>query len=441
MTKQKDDDEQEIDGAVDGVVEDRSTSNLVALTGGYITTEVVTDQNADRIRARIQEISKRLDDDRLELGALFYSVRSKAIYSKWVNPQTGKPFQTWEEYVDVETHFHVRNIHHMVAMWWWFSALQHFPKIRELIREVGWTKARVLVGLVDDGNYEQWFAEARALARPDLERVARVALDKAGVSRRQGLALQRPAEKSALPPPPPKSEVPDLAQGQESRDSGQIASDADERVDVDPVKKATSKGVDVAPVNTTPVATGTTASHAAGDPADIRQGISVPTEEERATTRIEWTAKIDREQEDHIEMAVAATYDVLKETMDLTKRPAKSEVGRGLALEMMATHFLSFYSGAAATVKDLRSRIYFRDIMKGLEKNFGVFVIALDQKKGTVVYGVPDEALESIEAKLGVDIVAIKKGTNEVVYGWDTAQRIESLVSGEETEEPEGEDR
>jgi hypothetical protein len=438
VTKKKSDDEQNDEaGAIDGIVED---SNLVALTGGYITTEVVTDEHADRIRSRIQEISKRLDDDRLELGALFYSVRSKAIYSKWVNPNTGKPFQTWEEYVDVETHFHVRNIHHMVAMWWWFSALQHFPKVRELIREVGWTKARVLVGLADDSNYEKWFAEARALARPDLERVARVALDKAGVPRRQGLSLQRPSEKSALPPPPSAAEVGGLAQGQ-----GQPAGEDDDvhdGVDTDPVKSAQAKGVDVAPVNTTPVATGTTASHPTGD-QEPRQGIAVPTEEERATTKVRWTAEVDLEQERHIEAAVAATYDVLKETMDLTKRPAKSEVGRGLALEMMATHFLSFYSGAAATVKDLRNRIYFRDIMKGLEKNFGVFVIAIDQKKGTIVHGVPDEALEAIEAKLGVDIVALKKGTNEVVFGWDTAQKIESLVSSEadEGQEDEGDDR
>lgn len=419
------------DDVLEGVVEtETDTANLVALTGGLIHPEVVEDEEANRIRHRILEISRRVDDDKLELGALFFRVRVSALYTKWANPATGKPFQRWDEYVEQETSFSLRSISHMVAIWFWFSALNQFPRVRELIRQVGWRKASVLVGLADDHNFEQWFALANKLPREELELNAKAAMNKAGLARRPSL-LQKPNPKAQLPAPPSTEGEP----GSEER------VDTSVRLTDTQGAPKTSVAVDGDPSDSKPVN-----EHPArpmGGAAEDRKGVDAPSEEDLAAyekKKVRWSALMDEAQQKHVEAAVAATYDVLKDAGTMKERPASAEVGRGLALEMMATHALAFYSGANAVNKDLRSRIFFGDIMKGLETNFGVFVIAIDQKKGTIVHGLPDEVFEALERKLGVDIVAIKKGTNECVYGWDTATRLEEMVSSEPAAEAPGGD-
>jgi len=416
----------------DEEIDDRF-DHLVPVTGGLIHTEVMEDDESNAIRFRIQEMERKVDEHKLELGALFYRVRLNAVYTRWTNPITGQPYQTWEEYVDTESSFSTRSINHMVAMWWWFHELQSFPQIREHIRQVGWTKARVLVGLADDQNWEKWFELASRVDRKKLEVHARAAMDKAGVPRRPSLGLGRPN---------PKGVMPEVIDVEPEPEGGAEGADWKSR-DTDPaIGQPKTFGVTPADqvVGTAEEAVKAPATMPIGGEAD-RSGIEPPSKEDLDAyqeKRVWWRVLVEEGQKEHIENAVRAAYDVVKDTRDMSKRPSKDEVGMGMGLEMMAHHFLSFYSGSAAVNKDLRSRIFFGDIMKGLETNFGVDVIAIDRKKGTILHGMPDEAFESIEKRLGVELIALKKGTNEVVYGWDTAARIDSMVP---EDGDEGEDR
>lgn len=402
--------------------------HLVPVTGGLIHAEVMEDDESNAVRFRIQEMERKVDEHKLELGALFYRVRLNATYTRWASPITGKPYQTWEEYVDTESSFGVRSINQMIAMWWWFSELNAFPQIREAIRRIGWTKARVLVGLVDDTNWDKWFELASRLDRKKLETHARAAMDKAGVPRRPSLGLGRPNPKGVLPdvvdvePEPEEDSEDPTRMDWKTRDV-----DKPETTGATPVDEVIKSPEDT--VNTRPAAP--VGGQADPEPQE-RAGIAPPSTEDLdafKSKRVWWRVLVEEGQKEHIENAVRAAYDVVKETRDLTKRPTKDEIGMGLGLEMMATHFLAFYSGSAAVNKDLRSRIYFGDIMKGLETSFGVDVIAIDRKTGKILHGIPDEAFEAIEKRLGVDVIALKKGSNEVVYGWDTAAKIDSMVS------------
>ena len=125
------------------------------------------------------------------------------MFLRWTSPTTGQPYATWDEYVDHESGFSVRSINYMVAIWWWFSALKSFPIIKDLIREIGWKKARALVGIADDANYEQWFERARQRPFERLDHEARIALRKAGIAKRPTAGLPaslRPDPKGMKPP-------------------------------------------------------------------------------------------------------------------------------------------------------------------------------------------------------------------------------------------------
>lgn len=403
---------------------DTRFDHLVPVTGSFVQTEVVEDDESDNIRHRIQEITRRVDENRLELGALFFKVRLNAIYVRWKSPVTGKPYQTWEEYVDTESAFSVRSIQHMVAMWWWFSELTAFPKIRQRINEIGWGKARILVGLADDTNYDAWFQLAEKTPQAKLAVSARAAMDKVGIPRRPSIGVARPDPKGILPPVIDTTAADDVVEKEPAATGGQAVAKLAGDAITSPVNKA--------PVNATPTAP------LRGD--GERKGVDVPTDADMsayAEKKVLWSAEMDAVQTKHVEDAVAVTYDVLKDSGAMKDRPAKSEVGRGLALEMMATHFLSFYSGANAVNKGVRTRIFLGDIMKGLEKNFGIDVVIVDRKSGEVLYGAGDDLFGALEKKLGVQIVALKAGTSECVYGYDSLTRI---AGAGEPDEGEGEE-
>lgn len=406
--------------AVDADSDDRF-DHLVPVTGGLIHTEVVEDDEVDRIRYRIQDITRRVDESRLELGALFFRVRLNAIYVRWTSPVTGKKYQTWEEYVDTESAFSVRSIQHMVAMWWWFSELNAFPQIKDRINGIGWGKARILVGLADDQNYEAWFSLAETVPQAKLAMSARAAMDKVGIPRRPSVGVARPDPKGVLPSQP--SAPPDVAHAA-VKESLTVPVDATP-VDVDPVK-----------VDTSPVPVAETSVAPLGDPHAERKGVDVPTDADLgayAEKRTMWKCLMDETQKKHVTDAVEVTYDVLKDSGSMKERPASAEVARGLALEMMATHFLSFYTGASAVNKEMRTRIFFADIVRGLEKNFGVDVVVIDERSGEILHGIGDDLFESIERKLGVTLVALKNGTNECVYGYDALTRMAGGNKGEES--------
>lgn len=429
----KDDDEKDPDildeGGGEGEAElEVNTSNLVALTGSAIVSpEVVVDDDVARIFDRIAEISHQVvHDGYLELGRLFFRVRKDALYVRRVNPTTGKPYETWDQYVDVESDFSTRSINYMIAIWWWFSALKSFPQIRNLIREVGWKKTRALVGVADDQNYEAWFEKAKNLPFTDLYKLTSVAMDKAGIQKRPA-----PAHAGAFRPDP-KGILPEEAPPREERQR--------------PAVEAIEGGVDVRPLtgDAADVSVETKAEvvpSGSGEVPVVPAGGGLPTptvsdvkayEEQKR----EWKARMTQAQIDHVERALDAVWDVLLDAERMSDRPAKDEVGRGLALEMLATHLLAFYGGTASQVKELRGRAFLAELVKAVEKNYGIDLVVLDRRRGEVLHGLGEDLLEGIEKKLQVELVAFRKGTNTCVYGWEKAQSLDEVRDGSEDPKP-----
>ncbi len=399
-----------------------NTDNLVSLSGSAIVTpEVIESDDVIEIFDRIRQISHHVvHDGYLELGRLFFRVRRDALYLRRLNPVTpGKAYAKWEDYVDVESDFSVRSINYMMAIWWWFSALKNFPTIREMIREVGWKKTRALVGVVDDKNYEAWFEKAKTLPFTDLYKLTSVAMSKAGIDRRPA-----PAATGAFRPDPkgvePEESVPTTSQS--------------------PAVQPIAGGVDVRPL-----VAGEGAEVVDGGSGEVplvagdRGGLPTPTPVDVKTYEEQlrlWSTRMTGAQIEHVERAVAAVWDVLLNANELADRRSVEEVGRGLAIEMMATHLLTFYGGAANQVKELRGRAFLAEMVKAFEKNYGVDLIVLDRKKGDIIYGLGEEVLEATEKKLDLELIAFRKGTNKCVYGWDKAQSLDEIQSDpDETKE------
>lgn len=413
--KDGDEHEEHAEEAMDAV-----TDNLIALSGSSIVTpEVVEDDEVSLIFDRIATISLQVQDGYLELGRLFFRVRKDALYLRRLNPNTSKPYETWEDYVDVESGFTARSINYQIAIWWWFSALKVFPQIKEILREIGWKKARALVGVVDDRNYEAWFDRARTLPFTELYKQTSVAMQKAGIAKRPSAAT------SAAFRPDPKGVGPDDEDDQKKKSAKALQSG----IEITPLTgEAVNEGigdregapppeVEVLPTSEIP---------RGGIDAPSKEDIKVYEEQQRA-----WGARMTQAQIDHVEHAIETVWDVLVDAEKKADRPSKSEISRGLALEMMATHVLTFFGGAAAPTKDMRNRAFMAEMLKSFEKNYGVDLVVLDRKEGKILHGLGEEVLVSVEKKLGLDIVAFREGTNNCVYGWDKAQSLDDIVSDE----------
>lgn len=70
-----------------------------------------------------------------------------------------------------------RKAEHLSSFWWWYAVEQKGDQsLMEFAREAGWTKARLLVRVVDPQNVGEWSDMARRMSSRELEALAKLSL-------------------------------------------------------------------------------------------------------------------------------------------------------------------------------------------------------------------------------------------------------------------------
>lgn len=132
-----------------------------------------------------------IDSARWNLAEALFRVNDDAAYLQWGYP-------SWETYCESEVGMTARTAHYLIAMYAYFTvtliepvsgmaesdpkrveAIRKREDIIDQIKELGWTKGKSLVGVLNLDNYEEWLNKARLLSATELEGEAKKALNAA----------------------------------------------------------------------------------------------------------------------------------------------------------------------------------------------------------------------------------------------------------------------
>lgn len=99
------------------------------------------------VRRKILALRDRSESDAWELGVVLEEAYTNDLYRSW-------GFDSWKEYVEQELDIHIRKAQYLVKIQKWFTRMT--PAIQKWVRELGWTKARMLMPVVDQSNAAEW---------------------------------------------------------------------------------------------------------------------------------------------------------------------------------------------------------------------------------------------------------------------------------------------
>jgi hypothetical protein len=104
------------------------------------------EKNAE-VRQAVRDLRDNVEQKYWELGERMQEVYRGDMYRDW-------GFDSWKEYVDEELGFGMRKARYLVQLHEWFGTLP--SSIQKWVRELGWTKARLLMGCVTKENAAEW---------------------------------------------------------------------------------------------------------------------------------------------------------------------------------------------------------------------------------------------------------------------------------------------
>jgi hypothetical protein len=284
-----------------------------------------------KIRTRVLKLRDDLAVGYFEMGRLLFRVSKDHTYRHWNGPD-GKPYENFKDYVEKEVEFKFRKARYLVSIWRWLAEDLDNPEITEKVLQLGWTKAAMLVGLVNAKNVDKWIEKARGMGIKELSDARRMALEAASEAR-------RPTH-NVTPTSVPKTTLTGEPSVQGETLSLPLpvsdASEQEETVGVDPLSK-----------------------------------------EEEKEVRTRWTILLNEEQRQNVESAT--------DTAGLMAEVAND--GKGFLLDFVATSFLAMYGGTVGN-NDKEHKVNFRNsVLRAAEASLGVNLVAFDKATNRPLFG------------------------------------------------------
>lgn len=344
---------------------------LATVTGESIedaSVQVVNGQDADAVRVRVRQLRDQMSDGYFEIGRLLHRVSRQGLWTHWRQPN-GQPYESFKHYVELEVEFAFRKAKHLMSIWWWFAEEVKDPSLPEKVKEIGWTKAAMLVGIINARNADAWLAKARKLSATQLGDETKKALERSGSTRRPARPTSHSAEPEADDRDRGSTGVMAKPAGKRDADDSAAASD-------DPVMSDLSSELPRMEAESEP------------EP-EPEPGVDPLTPEEDEETRTKWTVKVNGPQRSNIESA-----------LDEASRIAEVPDGKGFLLDFVATAFLAQHAASGRMPEDRRINMR-------------------------------NDILLAVQRALGVDIVVFEAGSQHCIFGEKTLQRIAAEVGAE----------
>jgi len=312
--------------------------DLVVVSGGAEVIDAAertkNQLDTDKLRTRVLRLRDQMAEHYFEMGRLLHRINKEGLYTHWQGPD-GRPYQHFRDYVEHEVDFAFRKAKHLMSIWWWFAEELGDKVVMEKIKEIGWTKAAMLVGVVDGKNVDKWIDKAKALGVKELGDETRMAMEAAAVK-------QRPAR----PTKPADSSGGGGASASTAASGGEMPVPLPGVAELDPA-------------------------------AESRVGVDPLDDGQMRDHRSRWTVLLAGEQRVNIERAI-----------DIASEMAEVEAdGKGFLLDLVATGFLSMHAGTVGN-NDREHKINFRnEMLRSIERALGVDIVAIDRVTNKPLFG------------------------------------------------------
>jgi len=130
--------------------------------GGEVDKKLKSPEDvaAWKLKEEINEIVKQMGENFFVLSEKLYQVYQETLFIKW-------GYGTFKDYVESEISFKLRKAQYYVKIWSWFGNLPE--EVRDKVIPLGWSKIRLLVGIVNEDNVDEWVEKASDMSVIQLE--------------------------------------------------------------------------------------------------------------------------------------------------------------------------------------------------------------------------------------------------------------------------------
>ena len=137
----------------EAAAEEKSNSSLSVVDEPGV--EVVSGEKEEAIRrvTRVRELREEHQQLFMSYAEEMYYINKNSLFHFVENPETGKKYTNFKEFIETETEYKVRRARYMIAIWEWYVE-EHDRSFLEEVQEHGWTKLSKLVGKMTPSDYQ-----------------------------------------------------------------------------------------------------------------------------------------------------------------------------------------------------------------------------------------------------------------------------------------------
>lgn len=127
-----------------------------------LSTSMSLEERRTAIRSIAQSTVAVDDKLNLVLGELLYEVSENSYHKVWTNSETGKPFETFDEYVQTELGIQKSKAHYLKKIYKVFVVDLDLPV--DVLKGLEWSKAILLTDIITKENAAELLGKAKALS-------------------------------------------------------------------------------------------------------------------------------------------------------------------------------------------------------------------------------------------------------------------------------------
>lgn len=119
------------------------------------------------IRQMIIDGRKNIDEQFRNVAKLLFVVYERSLFMRW-------GFKNFEEYTNADLGFSYRKANYLIKIWDWYTNHVSRQDVMDAVwQEIGWTKAKEMVGIINDENADEWLEKARSMNAIELAETCR----------------------------------------------------------------------------------------------------------------------------------------------------------------------------------------------------------------------------------------------------------------------------
>ena len=120
------------------------------------------DQELDELRANLQQFNKEISHSYFRMAACLKRAFEIRAHASW-------GYHFWKDYVESELDMSERKAQYLMRVHHWFVIVLNDDTVRDRVEHLGWTKVKMLVGVVDEKNVDEWVYRAESMTSVQLE--------------------------------------------------------------------------------------------------------------------------------------------------------------------------------------------------------------------------------------------------------------------------------